>query len=481
MVASGSMKIFSNYNLKNSIYDGMCASVFATLTAGVFLTGFALHLGMDEFSIGVLAAIPYAATLFQLQGSYLIAKNGRRKRLAILTAAVARSMWLVVLGIAFLPLSSVLLKHTLLLGLIFLSHCFISVSYVSWLSWTSELVPEASLGNFFGTRNMLNGTAGILAVIGFGYFLDFTQRNLPGACLEGFSLIFVAAVLFGLLSCVFLMRIADPQKDPRRDPDFKRNLLLPFKDANFFRFLIYTFFWNLAVYTAGPFVTLYMLRELAFSYGFVAILAMISSIADLTAMKFWGVVSDRFKNKAIVHAASWVAVFLPILWSLVRPGSVWMPVLLHALGGGFWAGIQLCSNNLVLRISPRPHRPLYISAYNITAGIGATLAPVLAGLALKMLSAADHSFLPAGVLPLHLIFLASTILRVVSLQLIRKFHEPQEVTIGQLIRILRNVRGLNTTNGFHPVLHPFVPAGQDHANPKPQSGAPKESLSPKQN
>ncbi len=460
------MIISWNSDLKNSINDGMCASVFATLTAGVFLTGFALYLGMDEFSIGILAAIPYAATLFQLQGSYLIAKNGRRKRLAVFSAAIARAMWLIVLGIAFLPLSSLFLKHILLLGLIFLSHCFISISYVSWLSWTSELVPERILGNFFGTRNMLNGIAGIAAVIAFGYFLDFTQRKLPGAALEGFSLIFVAAVLFGLLSCVFLMRISDPQNDPSRESDFKKNLLLPLKETNFFRFLIYTFSWNFAVYSASPFITLYMLRELAFSYGFVAILAMISSIADLMAMKFWGVVSDRFKNKAIVHAASWVAAFLPILWSLVRPASIWMPVFLHILGGGFWAGIQLCTNNLVLRISPRQHRPLYISAYNITAGIGATIAPVAAGLAVKMLSAADLSFLPSGVLPLHLIFLASTILRLVSLGLIRKFHEPQEVTIGQLIRILRNVRGLNTTNGFHPVLHPFVPVGQGDAKPE---------------
>jgi MFS family permease len=470
------MKIFANQNLRNSIYDGMCASVFATLTAGVFLTGFALHLGMDEFSIGLLAAMPYAATLFQLQGSYLIAKNGRRKRLAVLNAAVARSMWLVVLGIAFLPLSSLFLKHIILLGLIFLSHCFISVSYVSWLSWTSELVPEGSFGTFFGTRNMLNGTTGIAAVVAFGYFLDFTQRRLPGASLEGFSLIFVAAVLFGLLSCIFLMRISEPQNDPLSGTDFKRNLLLPLKDSNFFRFLIYTFFWNLAVYSAGPFITLYMLRELAFSYGFVAILATISSIADLTTMKFWGVVSDRFKNKAIVHAASWVAVFLPLLWSLVRPDSLWMPVCLNILGGGFWAGIQLCTNNLVLRISPRPHRPLYIAVYNITAGIGATVAPVLAGLALKVLSAADHSFLPAGVLPLHLIFFASTLLRLLSLQLIRKFREPQEISIGQLIRILRNVRGLNTTNGFHPVLHPFVPLRHKDPNLKAPSGAAPKPL-----
>jgi MFS family permease len=461
------MMIFRNHDLKNSIYDGMCASVFATLTAGVFLTGFALHLGMDEFSIGILAAIPYAATLFQIEGSYLIAKNGKRKRLTVFSAAVARSMWLIVLGIAFLPLQSLFLKHILLLGLIFLSHCFISISYVSWLSWTSELVPERRLGTFFGTRNMLNGIAGITAVITFGYFLDFTQRKLPGAALEGFSLIFVAAVFFGLLSCVFLMRISDPQNDPSWESDFKRNLLLPLKEANFFRFLIYTFFWNLAVYSASPFITLYMLRELAFSYGFVAILAMISSTADLLAMKFWGVVSDRFKNKAIVHVASWIAVFLPILWSLVKSGSIWMPVFLHILGGGFWAGIQLCTNNLVLRISPKQQRPLYISAYNITAGIGAAIAPVLAGFAVKMLTAADLSFLPAGVLPLHLVFLASTILRLVSLQLIRKFHEPQEVTIGQLIRILRNVRGLNTTNGFHPVLHPFVPVGEGDAKPEP--------------
>jgi hypothetical protein len=69
----------------------------------------------------------------------------------------------------------------------------------------------------------------------------------------------------------------------------------------------------------------------------------------------------------------------------------------------------------------------------------------------------------------------------VSLQLIRKFHEPQEVTIGQLIRILRNVRGLNTTNGFHPVLHPFVPVRQSDANLKTQSSAPAKSLTRKNN
>jgi hypothetical protein len=44
--------------IKNSFGDGIFATVFATLTSGVFLTGFAIYLGMDEFAIGLLAAIP---------------------------------------------------------------------------------------------------------------------------------------------------------------------------------------------------------------------------------------------------------------------------------------------------------------------------------------------------------------------------------------------------------------------------------------
>ena len=53
-------------DLKNSIYDGMFANAFATLTGGVFLTGFALYLGMNEFMIGLVAAMPFMVTVFQL-------------------------------------------------------------------------------------------------------------------------------------------------------------------------------------------------------------------------------------------------------------------------------------------------------------------------------------------------------------------------------------------------------------------------------
>lgn len=76
--------------IKNSFGDGIFATVFATLTSGVFLTGFALYLGMTELTIGLLAAMPYAATLFQLPASILITRTGRRKKITVFNAAFGR-------------------------------------------------------------------------------------------------------------------------------------------------------------------------------------------------------------------------------------------------------------------------------------------------------------------------------------------------------------------------------------------------------
>jgi hypothetical protein len=58
-------------DLKNSIYDGMFANAFVTLTGEVFITGFALYLGMNDFMIGVVASMPFIVTVFQVAASYL--------------------------------------------------------------------------------------------------------------------------------------------------------------------------------------------------------------------------------------------------------------------------------------------------------------------------------------------------------------------------------------------------------------------------
>ena len=451
------MEFYSKNDIKNSIYDGLFANIFATLTGGVFLTGFALYLGMSDAMIGMLGSIPFLVTAFQLPASYFLGKNGGRKIVTCWGAAMGRFTWVPILIVAAIPYFSSQTKSLFIIGLFFISHSCISVSYVSWLSWISDLIPDNIRGRFFGARNMICGIAGMLTMIIFGNVLDYLKHRSSMGLPLGFGVTFTAAVIFGLLGLRFLGRISEPRVSRYAGAgSFREFLYLPFREKNFKNFLMFSFIWSFSVYFASPFFTLYFLRYLKFSYGFIAVLGTVAACADLIGMQVWGRISDKVKNKAIIRLASWVAVLLPLAWVTVRPGTHVVPILLNLVGGGFWAGINLSMNNLLLGISPRENKEIFLSSYNILAGLGAALGPILSGLVLKYMADADFQLLGREMLPLQVVFLTSTLLRLFSLGLFRKVYEPEEATVGQLVRVLRSVRGLNVATGFNYLLHPFV-------------------------
>jgi len=444
-------------SLRYSIYDGVLANMFATLTGGVFLTGFAVFLGMNTFMIGLLGAMPFLVTIFQLPAAYFVQKRGNRKKVSVGCSLVARTMWVPILVVALVPGPSASIRVPIVLVLIFLHYALGAASFVSWLSWMSDLVPDRMRGTFFGTRNMVAGAASMLVMVIFGSVLDGLKPLSSYGLPLGFGLTFLVAVLFGIASIGFLRRVSEPvHSSPAVRLDFAGQLLLPFRDQNFRKFLGFSFFWGFSVHFAAPFFPLYFLRDLEFGYGFIATLAMLSAFADLVGMRLWGKLSDTTRNKPIIYFAGWWAIFFPLSWVFVGSESRILPILLHILGGGVWSGIHLCTNNLLLRVSPREQRALYVSVYNVVGGLGASLGPILAGLLVQAFGQGPFHLFSWTILPLHIVFVLSTLFRLLSLQLIRRIEEPEEVTVGQMLRIIRSVRGLNMTSGFNFLLHPFI-------------------------
>lgn len=444
-------------DFKNSYYDGIFANMFATLTGGAFLTGFALYLGMDELMIGLLGAIPFIVTVFQLPTSYLVQRYDVRKKTCVMGAAIARIAWLPILIAAFVPMPFENFRLYIILFLFLMSHAAASISHLAWLSWMSDLIPDNIRGSFFGARNMLIGAGGMIAMMMFGKILDLSKNYLNNGVSVGLSATFLFAILFGVASLRFLNKVYEPPPiTPHIPVSFWNNLNLPLKEANFRRFLIFTFCWSFAVHFAGPFLTLYFLKYLNFSYAFIAVLGTLSALADLLGMRVWGKLSDRVKNKSIIQLASWVAVFVPFAWISVRPGSLVAPIIIHIVAGGFWAGITLCTNNLLFRISSGENKGIFFSTYSVIAGAGAAIAPITAGLLLRIMPEAKINILDVELLPLHLIFMASTLMRFASRMLLKTIIESDAAPVSQLVRILRNVRGLNVANGFDSLLHPFV-------------------------
>jgi Na+/melibiose symporter-like transporter len=451
------MELKGKDNLKNSIYEGVLAHVFTTLTTGVFLTGFALYLGMDEIMIGLLGAMPFMVAVFQVPASHLMEKKGGRKKVWFWSSAIARVTWLPVLLVALLPIWPASLKILIVLCLILFSCACNTISSVSWLSLMSDIVPEDIRGRFFGVRNMLCSAVGMMALVLFGTSLDYLKGHFQEGLALGFSIIFASAVSSGLWSLRFLRQVVEPQgKKPVANGSFRENAFLPLKDANFRKFVLFAFAWNFSVHFAAPFFTLFFLRDMGYSYTFVAALNITAAMADLLGMRLWGGVSDEVSNKPIIRLGTLVTAFIPLAWMLATPQSRALPIFINTVAGLFWAGINLCMNNMLLRISPKENKALYLSTYNTIAGLGVAVSPVVAGVVLKSLAGSNLSFLSWKFLPIHLIFLVSATGRFLSRSIFKDVRESGESETGQFARILASVRRLNIASSLNYLLHPFI-------------------------
>ena len=110
----------------------------------------------------------------------------------------------------------------------------------------------------------------------------------------------------------------------------------------------------------------------------------------------------------------------------------------------------------LLGISRQENRAFFLSAYNVTGGLGAAAGPILAGLALSKMGHLDLHLFTWKISQLQIIFMTSTLLRLLSFQFIRRLQEPEAGSVGEVIRILRSIRGMGITNGFNYLLHPFI-------------------------
>src|SRR5258706_2227170 len=76
------------------LYDALASEAMGSLTTGVFLVGFAIELGANNFAIGVLAAVPFLVQLLQLPGVVLVERLRARRAICAWVSGIGRSFLL---------------------------------------------------------------------------------------------------------------------------------------------------------------------------------------------------------------------------------------------------------------------------------------------------------------------------------------------------------------------------------------------------
>jgi MFS family permease len=162
-------------------------------------------------------------------------------------------------------------------------------------------------------------------------------------------------------------------------------LFAPLRDPNFRRLIIFLASWNFAANLAAPFFTVYMLKSLDFPMTKVLALTIASQLSNLAALGLWGVLIDRFSNKAVLEVAAPLFLACTFAWTFtgaewVKPMTLYLLVLIHVLMGIATAGVGLASGNIAMKLSHAGQATAYLAANSVISAVFAAAAPMLGGL-----------------------------------------------------------------------------------------------------
>lgn len=429
--------------LRMSVWEGAFSTVWAALTGGAFLTGFALYLHADNFAIGLLTAIPTFAGLVQVLSSYSGERRETRKPMAGISALIGRLIWLPIL---LLPIA---MHHGAIypfLVLFAVSYVLLNVSVPAWTSWMSDLVPADYRGRYFARRNMIAGIVGMVVSLPAAWFLDLTTKRHHWENL-GFGALFGIAVACALVAFAFILRQPEPPKTPPENPNTDVGIKAvaayfkaPFADPNFRRLMSFNTLFGMGQFFAAPFFTVYALQVLKLNYVWLQIFATITSVSSLASMPLWGYLADKFGNKPLLAISVWGVFTLPITWMWTTPNHVFTTVLLlvelNLAGGLFWAGVGLTQFNLLIGFSPPGKTSIYVATMASVTGLAGGLAPLLGGVTMNALQGWHTRALGLELHNYHITFLIAALLRVAALPFLRSVVDARSVDTRAVLRQL---------------------------------------------
>jgi MFS family permease len=322
--------------LRLILYDALASEAMGTLTTGVFLVGFAVALGAGNFAIGVLAAVPFCVQLLQIPAVLLVERLRARRAVSVASTAFGRSF---LLAAALAPLFGPSFSVVALIVSLAIYQAMAAIAGCAWNSWMRDLVPSSQYGRFFGRRTMATTALSItLALLG-GMLVDTWKKYVPAHDVFGYSILFAIAAIVGFVGVYLLHITPDPPMAPTGKIENPFTVLLvPLRETNFRRLIIFLSSWNFAANLAAPFFTVYMLKSLGYSMTTVLALTIGSQLANLVALGLWGPLSDRFSNKAVLEIAAPLFLFCTFAWtftgSILGPAHDALPAYRHPRADG---------------------------------------------------------------------------------------------------------------------------------------------------
>ena len=365
----------------------MLGSIFGASTGGMFLIGFAKELGADNIAFGLLSTVPQFFVLFQFAGAYMVESGLSRRKQTIIFSLITPACWVLVAAIPLMG-SSISKPAALMLLIGIMVMVTISNQFAGSArgSWIGELIPAERRSRFFGYAAMFGGIIGAGFAIGEGKFLDFAKHHGLGA----FTALFFFGSLFGLVAAFLHIPQPDcPLPGAQARQPYLETVRRTFRNRPFKRLAIVHAITALSG-IAGPFWTVYLLRDVGVSFFGMSVLNCIGTVAAVVSAPLWGKAVAKFGCRPILILSLIILVPASFFWMPIGKGDVaaayrWVPWgnLLGAIGG---SALGVSISTFVYKASYPEGRSIQFAMYNTFVTLVGAPTALLGGALVSWLS-----------------------------------------------------------------------------------------------
>lgn len=388
------------------IFEACTGVGIFSITSGAFLAGFAKYLGISDELNGVIGAIPALAGIVQIGSSTVFEKLKHRKLLVSCLALIHRLL----LGLMFLVpiLISDGKKRIIAIVIVYsISFCLGSFINPPVSDWLVNLTPGNKRGKYFSIRDGFALSFSTILTLIFGRIIDIYNGN--GNEYTGFLVLAVVVFVLSLINFVSISWVKEPISSRKSfNINIKNTISLVLKNKYFKKVIMLSILWNVSLFIAGPYFSVYMVSRLDLSYSYITIIGVGATIFRILVIKSWGRLADKkswfFTSKASIGILG----LCHFLWffSDKRTYIVLVP-LLNILGGLAWAGIGISLFNIQFLYTPKEGRTAYIGVSAAIGGVTGFISTLIGGKLVNILKDISINLFGINIGNIQILFLMS--------------------------------------------------------------------------
>lgn len=332
-----------------------CSTVSTTFMGigGMFITAYALFLGIDASQLGIISAFSVLTNVLQLFSPYILSKYHSRKILLI-TLLVAKNLsYIPIIFIPILGLGNQ--RYFLLAGFLILSNSFSAIMGGGLIDWNDRFVAKKSKGAYYSNRNMIGNVLGVANSVIIGTILTtFSQKYIM------YITVFCVIILMATCEILILTFIPEPVVLNRSSYKFKR-MLDPFKDKIFNKFIIFGCIWGFSQQMSQPFYTIYAVTQMKYSYALIGMAASIASFSKTFVARPCGRIGDKFGWSKIFLITGSAYPLTNLLKAFLTPETKLLYIIIIIINGLSMICINICIFNVPIFLTNTENRLTYFA------------------------------------------------------------------------------------------------------------------------